>query len=172
MSRKHDDKAREFHVETKFQQMARRPGGVTREQALQRADANIETLKPSFTPWLDGQLSEFFALIPDQGSAEFEQMKWIDSASVYSQHLADVAATMDYQFVSFVANNLCLIFEAIQRGAEHSSEIITCHINALRLARQQQYRGMRPQDLPELTEGLRNILNSPSLQPHLDSGGK
>ena len=169
MSGKNDGKAREFYIETNFQQMARRPGGVTREQALQRADANVESFKPNFTSWLDEQLSEFFALIPAEGSAEFERLEWIDRADVYSQRLADVAATMDYQFVSYVANNLCLIFEAIKRGAEHNSEVIACHINALRLARQQQYRGMRPQDLPELTEGLRNILNSPSLQPPLDN---
>ena len=169
---KSDNKVREFYVESNFQKMARRPGGISRDQALSRADTNIDAIKLNFTTWLDEQLNDFFNLIPDQGSAEFQKMAWIDAADIYSQRLADVAATMDYQFVSFVANNLCMIFEAIKRGAEHNREIITCHINALHLARQQQYRGMRPQDLPELAEGLRNILNSPSLQPHLDDGGK
>jgi hypothetical protein len=172
MSNKSDNKVREFYIESDFQKKARRPGGISRDQALSRAGANIDAFKENFTTWLDEQLSEFFGLIPDQGTAEFKKLGWIDAAGVCSQRLADVAATMDYQFVSFVANNLCLIFEAINRGAEHNSEIIACHIDALRLARQQQYRGMRPADLPELSEGLRQVLNSPSLQPRLDDGGK
>ena len=37
--------AREFPVETDFQKKARRPGGVTRNQAIGGAQAQIETLK-------------------------------------------------------------------------------------------------------------------------------
>jgi hypothetical protein len=172
MSKKSDNKVREFYIESNFEKLARRPGGIPRDDALRYANSNVDAFKPDFPVWLDEQLNEFFALIPDQGSIEFKRLEWIDAVDIYIQHLADVAAPMDYQFVSFVASNLCMIFEAIKRGAEHNSEIIICHINALRLARQQQYRGMRPEDLPELSEGLRRVLNSPSLQPLLDDGDK
>ena len=168
MSKNNDKKVREFHVETTFQEMARRPGGLPRDQALKRAESNIDAFKPTFAAWLNEQLDELLGAIPDNESAEFEQSEWIYTADKYSQYLADVAATMDYQFVSLVTNNLCMIFEVIKRGAERNGEIITCHIDALRLARRQDYRGLRPEDLPELSEGLRRVLDSPRLQPQID----
>ncbi len=168
MSHRTLDKAREFFVDSRFQKMARRPGGIPREQALKNANENVDAFKPEFTAWLDDRLNKLFDAIPNPEATEFDKLEWIDAADIHSQQLADVAATMDYQFVSFVANNLCMIFEALKRGAEHNSTIVACHVDALRLARQQQYRGMRPEDLPELSDGLRRVLNSPNLQPKGD----
>ena len=45
MSKSDDDyEAREFHVETKFQQFAKRPGGVPRDQAIINAQSTVATL--------------------------------------------------------------------------------------------------------------------------------
>jgi len=156
-----DDNAREFYTETNFQKQARRPGGIARDKALKNADANIEILKPGFEDWLDEEINSLVQTIPDEESSKFAGLSWIDAADINSQRLADVAATMDYQFTSFVAKNLSLIFDAIRHGSEYRSDVITCHINALRLSRQQKYRKLRSEDLPELSEGLRRILESP-----------
>ena len=48
MSKAPDRQAQTFFVETRFQRMARRPGGVRREQALENAQANLEESKPEF----------------------------------------------------------------------------------------------------------------------------
>ena len=154
-----DNGAREFHVETNFQNMAPRPGGIMRDQALKNAEHNIDALRPGFEIWLDHEMNDLLRIIPSAESGGLADMSWIDVADAYSQRLADVSATMDYQFMSFVANNLCMIFDAIRSGAEYHREVITCHINVLRLARQQQYRKLRSEDLPELSEGLRRILD-------------
>jgi hypothetical protein len=156
------DGAREFYTETNFQKQARRPGGIARDQAVKNAVANIEMLKPSFEDWLNEQINALVKSIPKGGSIP-AGLSWIDAADINSQRLADVAATMDYRFMSFVAKNLSLIFDAIRNGAEYRGDVIECHINALRLSRQQQYRELRSEDLPELSEGLRRILESPRL---------
>ena len=161
MSNNSDDRAREFQVETSFQKVARRPGGIMRDQALRNAENNIDTLKPDFEVWLDKEMNELVRIAPNAESSDHADLSWIDAAGTHSQRLADVAATMDYQFLSFVANNLCMIFDAIKHGAEYRSDVVVCHIDALLLARQQQYRKMRSEDLPELSEGLRRILDSP-----------
>ena len=154
------DGAREFYTETNYQKQARRPGGIARDQAIKNADANIEMLKPSFEDWLNEQINALVKTIPKRGAIP-AGLLWIDAADINSQRLADVAATMDYRFMSFVAKNLSLIFDAIRNGAEYRGDVIECHINALRLSRQQQYRELRSEDLPELSEGLRRILESP-----------
>ena len=56
MSKEPNREAQTFFVDTRFQQMARRPGGVPREQALENAQSNIEERKPEFEAWLDAEL--------------------------------------------------------------------------------------------------------------------
>jgi hypothetical protein len=72
--------------------------------------------------------------------------------------MRDVGTTMGFELVTFITNNLCEIFEAIIAGASPRNEIIDCHIDALLLAKQEQYRHLRPEQLPELNSGLRRVL--------------
>ena len=157
---KSDDAGREFRVETNFQLKARKPGGVPRDKALTNASKNIERLKPSFEHWLDNEINELLRIIANTNPGADSDISWIDDAHTHSQNLADVGSTIDYQLLSFVSANLCRIFEAMKTGAPYNGGIIACHVDALRLARQQQYRWMRAEDLPELSDGLRRILES------------
>lgn len=43
-----DSPVRMFPVETQFQKLARREGGVPRDKAIEQANANIEEIKPGF----------------------------------------------------------------------------------------------------------------------------
>ena len=159
MNKPPDYEAREFHVETKFQQLAKRPGGVSRDQALSNAQASVATLKPGFETWLDDEITHLLKAIPQAGS-DLKERAWMKTADAHSQHLADVSATMGYDFVSYVANNLCLMFDAIRQGADYRRDVMVCHLDALVLGRKDKFRRMKPEDVPELTEGLRRVLGS------------
>lgn len=159
MNKPPDYEAREFHVETKFQQLAKRPGGVSREQALSNAQESVATLKPGFETWLDDEIAMLLRSIPKE-SQDLSNKNWMDAADSHCQHLADVSATMGYEFVSYVANNLCLMFDAIRQGADYRRDVMKCHIDALLLGRKDKFRRMKPEDVPELTEGLRRVLGS------------
>ena len=159
MNKPPDYEAREFHVETKFQQMAKRPGGTSRDQALINAQASVATLKPGFETWLDDEITLLLRSIPKEGD-DLRDKEWMTPADTHCQHLADVSATMGYEFVSYVANNLCLMFDAIRHGAEYRRDVMKCHVDALMLGRKDKFRRMKPDDVPELTEGLRRVLAS------------
>lgn len=159
MNKPPDYEAREFHVETKFQQMAKRPGGVSREQALINAQSSVATLKPGFETWLDDEIAMLMRSIPREGD-DLSDKNWMDAADGHCQHLADVSATMGYDFVSYVAGNLCLMFDAIRQGADYRRDVMKCHVDALLLGRKDKFRRMKPEDVPELTEGLRRVLGS------------
>jgi hypothetical protein len=163
MSDARDHNAREFHVDTKFQKMARRAGGLSREEAINNAFANIDGTKPKFEYWLDEELALLLNAIPREGD-DVRDNAWMNEADVHSRRLADVAATMGYEFISYVANNLSLMFDAIRRGADYRRDVMSCHIDALQLARKEKFRRMKPEDLPELTDGLRRVLESPKLK--------
>ena len=167
MSKPDDHEAREFHVETKFQVLAKRPGGVPRDQALLNAQTTVATLKPGFETWIDDEMTLLLRAIPKEG-ADLMDRAWMKTVETHSQHLADVAATMGYEFVSYVANNLCLMFDAIKQGADYRRDVMDCHLDALILGRKDKFRRMKPEDVPELTEALRRVLESPKLKARQD----
>lgn len=156
--------AYEFDVVTNFQKAARRPGGIPRDKALQAADNRLKLIKPKFSSWLDDELRELVRVVPNVEAIRPDNPEWIDGLERASKRLSDVAETMDYQFVSFVANNLCIICEAVRAGAECQGEVVICHVNALLLGAQLKYRRMKPADLPELSDGLRKVLDSKNLR--------
>jgi hypothetical protein len=151
---------RVFDVETNFQKAARRPGGVGRDEAVRTAIANIEQMKPAFAEWLDQEFAELLRLVPDRKVRDTNDPAWIEAVDRCSTRLLDGAATMGYPFISFVATNLHAVCEAIRDGADYRSEVMACHIDALFLARLPKYKNMRPEDMPELSEGLRQVLAS------------
>jgi hypothetical protein len=169
MNKPPDHEAREFHVETKFQQLAKRPGGLSRDQAVSNAQASIAALKPGFETWLDDEIAMLLRSIPRDGEG-LRDKNWITAADSHCQHLADVSATMGYEFVSYVANNLCLMFDAIKHGAEYRRDVMQCHLDALLLGRKDKFRRMKPEDVPELTDGLRRVLESQKLRTMAANG--
>jgi hypothetical protein len=117
--------AREFPVETDFQRKARRPGGVTRNQAVGGAQAQIETLKDEFRDWVKDGLKRLQSSIR---LAESEPAN---------------------------AKLICEVLDNIRNGADYDKVLIRCHLDALQLARQDSYKNVSPDQVPELCDGLR-----------------
>ena len=156
MTEETDSQVRVFDVETRFHAMARRPGGLPREAAIQEADLNIEQMKPGFDEWVATELHELAKAIERARSGEPEA-GWLESAGLRARAVRDVGTTMDCELLTFVADSLCEILDAIEAGSEWDADTLVCHLDALMLVRQPQYRGMNPLELPELTRGLRRL---------------
>jgi hypothetical protein len=158
-SKTSDYEAIEFRVETKFQRLAKRSGGIPRDRAIKNAEVNVSDFKTKFKTWLDEEIDALRDALPaDQAAAR--DLDWIDTADLHCQFVADVAATMDFEMVSFVAKNLCLIFDAVKKGAPYRHDIVMCYLNTLLLASREEHRTMKPDDMPELASGLRRVLES------------
>jgi hypothetical protein len=65
---------------------------------------------------------------------------------------------MGSELLTFVASSFCDVLDAIEAGADRNMESVTCHLDALFLARQQRFRNMKPDEVPELTRGLRRVV--------------
>jgi hypothetical protein len=168
MPEKTSDDPNTFFVDSHFQKMARRSGGIPREQALENAQMAIDKIKLSFSDWLDGELEGLIAEIRKGRSASAGDVSWAETAAMHARQIRDVGTTMGFELVTFITNNLCAMFEAIIGGASPRNEMIDCHIDALHLAKQEQYRHLRPEQLPELSSGLRRVLeaaSNPAIEP-------
>jgi hypothetical protein len=151
-----DTGVRIFDVETRFQTMARRPGGVSRDAAIEEANVSIEQMKPGFDEWAHGELQELSEAV-ERARAGAPTEDWLETASFHARAVRDVGTTMGSELLTFVADSLCEILEAIEGGSGWDSESLVCHLDALMLVRQPEYRGMGALDLPELTRGLRRL---------------
>jgi hypothetical protein len=146
-----------FYVDSRFERLARRRGGVPREQALAEAQSQIEALKENFDGWLDEELQQLRAAViqvehnPGDAAA-------LDHAERVCSQIRDIGTTMGYQLVTFVAGSLCTILDGLKSGPAYDKDIVECHINALLLVRTDSYRNLRPNQLPEMTSGLHRIV--------------
>lgn len=164
MSKDSKPEAHIFYVDTRFQKMARRPGGVAREQALAGAQAQVDELKPDFTDWINQELQELTAALAEAENNSANKSS-LERASHNCSQLRDVGATMGFELVTFVANNLCEILDAIMAGAVYDKDMVDCHVNALLLARTEPYRHLSPEQVPEMVSGLRRVAEIASISP-------
>lgn len=164
MSKDTEKKARTFYADTRFESLARRPGGVAREQALARAQAQVDELKPEFTDWLNRELQELKTTLSQIDGNSNDRLS-LENAYRCSSQLRDVGATIGFELVTFIANNLCEILDAIKAGAAYDQDVIDCHLNALFLARSDSYRHLRPEQVPEMASGLRRVVELASIAP-------
>lgn len=157
MTDKTPPNVRIFAVKTRFQELAQRPGGVPRNVAIQQAESQIDTVRPDFVNWIDRELQDLaqaFRKIQG-GQADRAQIDEIDRRC---RQLHDTGTTMGLSLVTFIADNLCKVLETVKDGAPYDAEVVDCHIDALFLAKQDAYRNIRPEQVPEMTSGLHRML--------------
>jgi hypothetical protein len=150
--------AKVFPVDTRFQQLARRPGGIPRAEAIERAQTQVDEIKVTFDDWFDERLRELTGALPADGPLPKEG-PWIEAVHFHCRQLRDVGTTMGYELVTFIAGNFCELLEAIRNGAEPNRELIDLHVEALRMSRQRRYQRTTPADYPELSSGLHKLLS-------------
>lgn len=147
-----------FYADTKFERTARSAGGVPREEAVARADAEVEALRANFETWVDMALSEMVRLTKGLPKDRVDKPA-IEALHRNSAYLLDVGTTMGFALITFVAKNFCEVLEAMQDGAAFRKTLIECHVGALQLARQERYRDLSLEEVGEMTEGLRQLLH-------------
>jgi hypothetical protein len=145
-----------FPVDTNFQQMARRPGGMSRDRAIERAEVEITDVRAGFDEWLSRELTEL-AMAFTAARNNRDDDKWLAAFKERSRQLCEVTATMRFELLAFVAESLCGLLDSIGSGAELPIDPIVCHLDALSLSARPDFRALRPDQVPELTKGLRRV---------------
>jgi chemotaxis protein histidine kinase CheA len=161
MNAKTPPNVRIFAVKTRFQELAQRPGGVPRDIAIQQAETGIEEFKADFVDWVDRELQELTRALRkvEGGQADKAQVEEIHRRC---RQLRDTGTTMGLALLTFVSDNLCRVLDTVQSGAPYDAEVIECHLDALLLAKQNPYRNIRPDQVPEMTSGLHRMLERAS----------
>ena len=157
MAENTQQKGRMFSVETHFQKMAQRPGGIPREKAIENAQSAIEQELPAFEDWLADQFGQLKELVAELQSGA-PKPDWLRKAWSLSRQLRDTGTTMGNEMVTVVATTLTRVLEAAIDSGTINIDAIICHVDALALVRQPPYCFATPKDLPELIQGLEKVV--------------
>ncbi len=164
MAKNSEKEAQVFPLETDFQKLARRPGAMTRQEAIEKARKRLVEIEPSFEGWLDNELQQISIAVQHIREDSTNQ-KNVETATLHCYQVRDIGTTMRCELLTFVAGCLCDVLESISAGAECDMESLRCHLDALVLARQDQYRHLKPEQVPELTVGLRRVVEHVGTSP-------
>lgn len=128
--------------------------GITYEQAMKNASAELDKLKAGFSGWLEIQIGRLRRSAERAGAAP-DNTAGIDALYRNSSEIRDVAAPMGFPLTGFVADYLCKIVDLTRQEAiAYPGEIVQCYIDAIVLTAQAGYRGSRPSDQQELIDQL------------------
>jgi hypothetical protein len=150
-----------FPVDTNFQKMARRPGGISRDRAVEKAEIEIAEAKVEFDEWLSRELTELTTAFEAARDNHHDPERLAELAS-RGRQLRDVTATIRFELLSFVGASLCDFLDSVSAEAEFPIDSIVCHLDALNLSARPDFRGLRPDQVPDLTKGLRWLVKHAS----------
>lgn len=159
MSGKPSPTHREIAVDDAFGRQARSPGGPSREVSLKRAAAELSRIKPRLEDYLRAEAGRLETALLAAQARDANYLDHIRNAYAASRNIRDVAASIGYSLAGFVTMTLCIVIETAEAAEiECPTDIIACHYEAFRLATSTAYLTMNPDDVPELSGGLLQIV--------------
>jgi len=158
MSGKPTPSYREFKVDDNFSRQARTPGGPPRDAALERAKAELARLKPRLENYVKAESERLAAALVAAQARDGDYAVHVGNAYDASRNIRDVAESIGYELIGFIATNLCTVIETADAARiEYPADIIDCHREAFALALSSAYLNKTLDELPELFGGLLKI---------------
>jgi hypothetical protein len=146
---------REVDVDDDFGRQARAPGGLSRDAAIKRAEAELALIKPGLADHIGLQSKLLESALLAARQRDEKHRAYVAEAYAASLNLREVADSVGYSLVGFIAANLCTIIETADAALmDYPAAVIDCHCDALRLALSPRYQGKQLRDLPQLSAGL------------------
>ena len=145
-------------VKTRFGAIAGRPTRLTREDAIDAAEAFIEKVEPRYLIWAENDLNKLAThvdkIIKNRRMPEAD----FDNAYEKSNHLRDLGDTFDYPVVTRVADSMCELLARLHHAGLYNQEALDTHMAALRLVCTPKFKGVQPSAVKELLDSLRKLV--------------
>jgi hypothetical protein len=144
-----------FDVDNAFGRKAGEPGGPPRQAAIDRAQRELMLMRPRLTEYMMGECRRLEAALSAARDGDADYASLVREAYAASQNVRDVAASIGFPLLGFIATNLCTVIEtADEARMDYPAAVIDCHFDALRLARSDSYEAKQLAEVPELSGGL------------------
>lgn len=118
-------RARFFHPDVRLKRLMREPGGIRAGDALDRADAAIDSIRDDCLFAIDAKIAAIAAFKPQAGG--------VDSRYLLSNEVYGEAGVLGLAELSDVAHNLCELLSL--EGHAVSEQAVCVHVDAMRALR-------------------------------------
>lgn len=162
-----DSAARKINKPSRFAIMARRPGGVSADKAIAKADASIEKLKGKYLEWAARDLVSLENLIKKVHAGKGSDPEAYEAAYTKSGQIRDLGETFEFPLTTAVADRMCELLHRLRNAELYSADAIQTHLNALQLVCTEAFRGKTVSDQKPLLDGLNQVI---AKYPEVDSG--
>lgn len=147
--------SRDTKEDDRLNRQARSAAKSARDAAIKRAEAELALVRPRIIDHIKHECLRLEAALLAARAHDGKYRAHVSEAYDAGQHLRDVADTMGYRLIGFIATNLCTIIEtADEGGMDYPAAVLDCYLDALQLVQTAPYRDKRLADLPELSTAL------------------
>jgi len=153
-----DTDTRRIEKTSRFAVMARRPGGISREKALARAEESVENLKADYLEWVARDLRALENLINAIHEHEGARDDDMEAAYTKTAQIRDLGGTFEFPLTTEVADGLCELIHRLRHAGMYSRDALQTQFGALKLVCTEAYKGKQANDEKTLLDGLKRVL--------------
>lgn len=150
--------AKKIKKPSRFAVMARRPGGLSREKAIAKADGTIEKLKARYLDWVVNDLTLLEQQIDTIHRQKGQNPGQMDVAYKKVAQIRDLGATFDYPLTTEVADRFCELLYRLKHAGKYNYDAIQTLLGALQLVCTEAFQGKRAADEKPLLDGLTRVI--------------
>ena len=111
---------------------ADKPGGLTPQEAIGRAQAALAAFCDAYREWAEADVQRLKAASTGLHSDPEERERHIREMYRIAHEMRGQAATFGFPLMSEISNSLCHFIETITRATPRDLQILNLHVNALR----------------------------------------
>jgi hypothetical protein len=156
-----DNGSEVIKVRSRFASLAKRPGGMSIDDAVAAAEEAIQEKAAEYPAWLNADLTGLLAELDIAGAATRPEIRKAAIGRSYERacRIRDLGSTFEFFLVTDVADQLCELLLRMVRADRIDLDQTRLFLGSLQLVGSAQYRGVRPSQAGGLVEGLQKIVN-------------
>jgi chemotaxis protein histidine kinase CheA len=140
--------------------LVHRPGGLTEEEAVCAADANLETIRERTLQQMDGTLQLMQTI--GQTLETSADRTALEALYAHSNTIVGVAGVFGMAGLSAVAYSLCELIDRLRTSRTWNAQAVSIHLDSLRLMRMAGPGGTENR---EMQTALRRLVDRVPVSP-------
>lgn len=122
-----------FFPKTRLSELAARPGGMLRDDAIDGAMASLEAMRAGSDAEIRKSIGAMENILLTHGAGETLDEAQLIAIQRHADQIVTLAGTFCYPALDAAARSLCDIADGFQRAGMHHREPIAVHVQAMHL---------------------------------------
>ncbi len=151
-------KAKVIGAESRLSQLALRPGGVSRDVAVESANAAVDDLRTDYPKWLESDLAALQDLILNTHANGGQDREELEEIYRKAAQIRDLGTSFDFPLITAAADSLCELIYRLMESSAYDSRGIDCHVKALKYLKRPKSQADKDDQALPLVRGLKALV--------------